>query len=70
MPTSVQIKAGQNAAGMTARIKGLGATQSGSTNLPITGLSPNYAYDIFFTAEDMNSNLQPIPQKIVVTTPF
>lgn len=67
-PSATQIKAGQDASGATASIKGLGATLSGTNTFPITGLSPSTAYIIFFTAEDTSGNLQPIPQILNVTT--
>lgn len=68
VPTALQIKAGKDALGAAASIKGLGATLSGSNNIPVAGLSPSSTVSIFFTAEDTSGNLQPIPQTWSITT--
>ncbi|MFZ4521289.1 MAG: alpha/beta hydrolase fold domain-containing protein [Bacteroidales bacterium] len=71
-PTSAQVKAGKNAAGVTlaANLKGSITCASGKTeySTSVTGLTGSTSYDLYFTAENAAFKLQPIPTRVAVTT--
>ncbi len=71
-PSSAQVKAGQNASGVTVAINMAGTINVTLTATEFTsavsGLSPSTAYDIYVVAEDNVPNLQTSPTKVSVTT--
>ena len=73
VPTSAQIKSGQNAAGTSLATNRAGVINSTALNTEFTsvvnGLSANTTYDIYFVTEDNIPNLQSSPVKVTATTP-
>lgn len=68
IPTANQIALGQNASGATAFSFGSMASVSGSNQIPLTGLSPNTTYIVYFTVRDNAGNLQTVGNAVSVTT--
>lgn len=57
-PTAVQVRAGQNASGTTASMKGSSNIVPGINQFSVIELSPSTSYTIYFVAEDSFGNLQ------------
>lgn len=68
IPTANQIALGQNASGATAFSFGSMASVSGANQIPLTGLSPNTTYIVYFTVRDNAGNLQTVGNAVSVTT--
>ncbi|WP_167856694.1 T9SS type A sorting domain-containing protein [Hymenobacter aquaticus] len=69
-PSSAQVKAGQNASGTAAAVKGSVANPTANTaaTTAVTGLTGGTTYDVYVVAEDAPLNLQAAPVKLTVTT--
>jgi hypothetical protein len=72
-PTSVQVKAGQDATGaaLGSNLKGSISCTNGATEytIDITGLASSTTYDVYFVAENLaGNNLQALPTKVTNTT--
>lgn len=70
-PSSAQVLAGTDASGSPALASGNAETASNwECILPVSGLSPNTAYDVFVVGKDLHypPNAQPSPTKISVST--
>ena len=65
-PTSAQVKLGQDSTSSAATHSGTWALISGANTLPLTGLSPDTPYVLYFVAEDTSGNLSTSP----VNLPF
>ncbi len=71
-PTSIQVKAGKNAAGtiLASNLKGSIISAAGKTEYSgvISGLSNSTLYDVYFVAENALQKLQPSPTKVTLAT--
>jgi hypothetical protein len=70
-PSSAQVKAGQNAAGVSVAV-GFSANVAFAANTEASfsssGLTPSTSYDVYLVAEDLVPNLQAAPVMVNITT--
>ncbi|MDD5377255.1 MAG: hypothetical protein PHH16_04020 [Candidatus Gracilibacteria bacterium] len=68
MPTSTQIKAGQNSSGQSIALAGSGLVTNGTLAFMLKNLTANTAYMLYFVAEDTNGTLAAEPAGIPFST--
>ncbi|MCB2377375.1 T9SS type A sorting domain-containing protein [Hymenobacter sp. BT635] len=69
-PSAAQVKAGQDASGTAAALKGTltNTTANSAVTGTITGLAPATTYSVYVVADDAVANLQAAPVSLTVTT--
>jgi hypothetical protein len=71
-PSAAQVKAGNDSANAPATAAGsLALTANAEATAPVTGLTADTAYDVYFVAEDAVPNVQtnPVPVNITLVSP-